>query len=120
MVIPVDPETDWSDGFVRHYGINLDRVIEISGYVIYHIMPYSPMYPELDSPSWEQLSQSLRSSPLYEESGYKKSLFVWGLDGEEDVDWLKALKEEVRAERIFGRLEYPEKYSIKREIHRGG
>lgn len=120
MIIPVDPETEWSDGFTRHYGINLDRIIEMSGYVIYHIMPYSPMYPEPDTPSWDMLSQALRSSPLYEESGYKKAVFVWGLENEEDIDWLTTLKAEVKADRVFARLEYPEKYSIKREIHRGG
>jgi hypothetical protein len=119
MVVPVDPETDWNEGFARHYGINLDRIIEICGYVIYHIMPYSPMYPEPNTPSWETLIHALRSSPLYEESGYKKALFVWGMESEEEIGWLETLKQEVKAERIFARLEYPEKYTIKREIHRG-
>ncbi|PWI48643.1 hypothetical protein CEE45_05380 [Candidatus Heimdallarchaeota archaeon B3_Heim] len=119
MVVPVDPETEWQEGFIRHYGINLDRIIEICGYVIYHIMPYSPMYPEPGTPSWDALTHALRSSTLYEESGYKKALFVWGLDAEDDTTWLETLKQEVKADKIFARLEYPEKYSVKREIHRG-
>ena len=119
MVVPVDPETDWHDGFRRHYGINLDRIIEICGYIVFHIMPYSPMYPDPNTSSWETLVQSIRSSSLYEESGYKKSLFVWGLESEDDVSWLTTLKDEVRADRVFARLEYPEKYTVKREIHRG-
>ena len=119
MAIPEDPETDWHNGFIRHYGINLDRIIEICGYVTYHIMPFSPMYPEPNTSSWDTLLQSLRSSSLYEESGYKKSLFIWGLENEDDVDWLSTLKQEANADRIFIRLEYPEKYSVKREIHRG-
>ena len=119
MMVPVDPETDWYNGFGRHYGINLDRIIEICGYIVFHIMPYSPMYPDPNTSSWETLVQSLRSSSLYEESGYKKALFVWGLEAEEDVSWLTALKDEVRADRVFARLEYPEKYTVKREIHRG-
>ncbi|MHA1973829.1 MAG: hypothetical protein ACTSW1_12605 [Candidatus Hodarchaeales archaeon] len=119
MIIPVDPETDWNDGFIRHFGINLDKIIEISGYVIYQIMPYSPMYPEPDTPGWDTLVHALRSSSLYEESGYKKALFIWGLANEDDVDWLDQLKTEVRADRIFARLEHPVKYTIKREIHRG-
>jgi len=119
MIVPVDPETDWNEGFVRHFGINLDKIIEISGYVIYQIMPYSPMYPEPDTPGWDTLVHALRSSSLYEESGYKKALFIWGLANEDDIDWLDQLKNEVRAERIFARLEHPVKYTIKREIHRG-
>ena len=119
MVVPVDPETDWHEGFRRHYGINLDRIIEICGYIVFHIMPYSPMYPDPNTSSWETLVQSIRSSSLYEESGYKKSLFVWGLESEDDVSWLTTLKDEVRADRVFARLEYPEKYTVKREIHRG-
>ena len=82
-------------------------------------MPYSPMYPDPNTSSWETLVQSLRSSSLYEESGYKKALFVWGLESEDDVSWLTTLKDEVKADRVFARLEYPEKYTIKREIHRG-
>jgi hypothetical protein len=119
MIVPVDPETEWKDGYIRHFGINLDQIIEISGYIIYHLMPYSPMYPEPDTPGWDILLQSLRSSSLYEESGYKKALFIWGLENEEDVAWLNALKEEVKADHIFGRLEHPPKYTVKREIHRG-
>ncbi len=119
MVIPVDPETEWNAGFVRHFGINLDSIIEISGYIIYHLMPYSPMYPEPDTPGWDILVQSVRSSALYEESGYKKALFIWGLENEDDVAWLNTLKDEVNAECIFARLEHPPKYTVKREIHRG-
>ncbi|WP_455139919.1 hypothetical protein [Candidatus Hodarchaeum mangrovi] len=119
MIIPVDPETDWSEGFYRHFGINLDKIIEISGYIIYHLMPYSPMYPEPNTPGWDSLIRAIRSSRLYEESGYKKALFIWGLSNEEDVEWIDNLKREVRAERIFARLEHPPKYTVKREIHRG-
>jgi hypothetical protein len=119
MIIPADPETEWNEGYIRHFGINIDKIIEICGYLIFHIMPYSPMYPEPDTPSWEALVRAIKSSILYEETGYKKALFLWGLESEDDVDWLNALKEEVRAERIFARLEHPLKYTVKREIHRG-
>ena len=119
MIVPVDPETEWHEGYIRHFGINLDQIIEISGYIIFHLMPYSPMYPEPDTPGWDILLQSIRSSALYEESGYKKALFIWGLENEEDVDWLDALKEEVKADYVFGRLDHPPKYTVKREIHRG-
>lgn len=119
MIIPVDPETEWNDGFIRHFGINIDKIIEICGYVIYHIMPYSPMYPEPDTPGWDALVRAIKSSLLYEETGYKKALFVWGLESEDDIDWLDALKKDVRAERVFARLEHPPKYTVKREIHRG-
>lgn len=119
MIVPVDPETEWSDGFSRHFGINIDQIIEIGGYVIFHLMPYSPMYPEPDTPGWDILLRSIRSSSLYEESGYKKALFIWGLENEEDVTWLDTLKEEVKAEHVFARLEHPPKYTVKREIHRG-
>jgi hypothetical protein len=119
MIVPVDPETEWNEGYIRHFGINLDQIIEISGYIVYHLMPYSPMYPEPDTPGWDILLRSIRSSALYEESGYKKALFIWGLENEEDVDWLDALREEVKADHVFGRLEHPPKYTVKREIHRG-
>ncbi|MFX0172193.1 MAG: hypothetical protein ACFE9L_09750 [Candidatus Hodarchaeota archaeon] len=119
MVIPVDPETEWNDGFIRHFGLNIDKIIEISGFVIFHIMPYSPMYPEPGTPGWDTLVRALRSSALYEASGYKKALFVWGLENEEDVEWIEKLKQEVNAERVFTRLEHPPKYTVKREIHRG-
>lgn len=119
MVVPVDPETEWNSGFNRHFGINLDRIIEISGYVIFQIMPYSPMYPEPGTPGWDTLVRALRSSSLYEATGYKKALFVWGLANEEDIDWINRLKEEINAERVFGRLDHPPKYTEKREIHRG-
>jgi hypothetical protein len=119
MIIPVDPETEWNEGFVRHFGINIDKIIEISGYMIFHIMPYSPMYPEPGTPGWDILVRALRSSLLYEASGYKKALFVWGLANEEDISWLEKLKQEVKAEHVFARLDSPIKYTVKREIHRG-
>ncbi|MFX0183774.1 MAG: hypothetical protein ACFE95_11890 [Candidatus Hodarchaeota archaeon] len=119
MVVSVDPETEWSDGFIRHFGINIDKIIEISGYVIFHIMPFSPMYPEPGTLGWDTLVRALRSSALYEASGYKKALFVWGLENEEDIEWINTLKQEVNAERVFARLEHPPKYTVKREIHRG-
>ncbi len=119
MIVPVDPETEWNTGYLRHFGISLDKIIEISGYVIYHIMPYSPMYPEPDTPGWDQLLRAIRSSTLYEQTGYKKALFVWGLDAEDDAAWLKRLQGETRAENVFTRLEHPPKYAVKREIHRG-
>lgn len=119
MIVPVDPETDWDNGYLRHFGINLDKIIEISGYIIYHIMPYSPMYPEPGTPGWDVLVKALRSSNLYEASGYKKALFIWGLENEEDIGWIDRLVEEVRAEKVFARLDHPTKYTVKREIHRG-
>ncbi|UCE13443.1 MAG: hypothetical protein JSV04_14825 [Candidatus Heimdallarchaeota archaeon] len=119
MVVPVDPETDWNNGFIRHFGINIDHIIEICGYIVFHLMPYSPMYPEPNSPGWDLLVRAISSSALYEESGYKKALFVWGLETEEDVSWLDALKEDIKADNVFARLELPPKYTVKREIHRG-
>ncbi|MHA2224230.1 MAG: hypothetical protein ACXAC8_03435 [Candidatus Hodarchaeales archaeon] len=119
MIVPIDPETDWNDGFIRHFGINLDQIIEISGYIVFHLMPYSPMYPEPDTPGWDTLVRAIRSSALYEVSGYKKALFIWGLENEDDISWLDTLRQEVNAERVFARLEHPPKYTVKREIHRG-
>jgi len=119
MIAPVDPETNWNEGFVSHFGISIDKIIEISGYIIFHIMPFSPMYPESGTPGWDNLVRSLRSSSLYEASGYKKALFIWGVENEDDLSWLDQLKQEVNAERVFARLDHPPKYTIKREIHRG-
>jgi hypothetical protein len=119
LITPVDPETNWNEGFVSHFGISIDKIIEISGYIIFHIMPFSPMYPERGTPGWDNLVRALRSSSLYEASGYKKALFIWGVENEDDLTWLDQLKQEVNAERVFARLDHPPKYTIKREIHRG-
>ncbi len=119
MIIPIDPETNWNEGFLPHFGIKLDKIIEQSGYVIFHVMPYSPMYPEPGTSSWDFLVRALRSSILYEASGYKKDLFLWGLQNEDDIEWIDRLVEEVRAEKVFARLDHPLKYTVKREIYRG-
>ena len=50
---------------------------------------------------------------------YPMELPIADQTDEDEIDWLDQLRDEVRADRVFARLEHPPKYSVKREIHRG-
>ena len=117
-VISIDPETGWNQGTREHFGYDIDKLVASTPSIAYHLMPFCAIAPEPGSGSWVSLRDALKARPELEGS-YEKSLFVWGLDQEEDGSWIIQLKDETNASRIFGRLSYPESYNVKREIHRG-
>ncbi len=117
-VVDIDPETGWKQGTKEHFGYEVDKLVATNPFLGYHLMPFSPIAPEPGSTSWEDLRAALHTSPQFEGS-YDKSLVIWGLEQEEDGAWILQLKDETNAKRIFGRLNYPASYNVKREIHRG-
>lgn len=118
MMVPIDPETDWINGVRKHFGIDIDQISRITNHLVFHIMPYSPLFPEEGpgSTEWDDLVNSLSISGGL--SSFSKDLFLWGLADETDLGWLDQLRDEINPQRIFARLDHPPKYVRKREIHR--
>ncbi|MFX0062618.1 MAG: hypothetical protein ACFFC7_10610 [Candidatus Hermodarchaeota archaeon] len=117
IVIPVDPDTDWLEGAREQFGLDVFAITEqVTVSLIYHIMPFSLMYPAVDSPQWNILAERLTPNI---QPKVKKSLLVWGLENEDRVPWLPPLAQRINAGSIFGRMDYPTLYSRKTEIHRG-
>ena len=117
IVIPVDPDTEWLEGAREQFGLDVFEITEQTGAnLIYHIMPYSLMYPAANSPQWDVLVDKLTPNI---EPKVKKALLVWGLENEDTLAWLHPLMQRIKAKPIFGRMDYPTLYSRKTEIHRG-
>ncbi len=116
LVVAIDPETGWTKGVMPQFGLNLDQLVPLADHLIFHLMPFSPLYPEPGSAAWNNLVNALK---VGSEKSYKKGLYIWGLEQEENISWLQQLKEDTKSSRIFARLDYPDNSNRKREIHRG-
>lgn len=117
FVIPIDPETGWFSEIEKNFGINLDQLGEIVNNFVFHIMPFSPLYPRENDDSWVLLRDGLNR--LRSRYGINIDLMIWAVEDENSLDWFLKLKNAVKARKCFVRLDTPPLFSIKREIHRG-
>ena len=117
VMVPLDPATDWGEGVRTHMGMDPEAIVGLGAGIVFHTMPFTPMYPEPGDENFLKLVQGTRVARRAQE--HKKDLFIWGLEREENVSWLERLKQEAKAQRIMARLDYPESFNRKIEIHRG-
>ncbi|MHA1448997.1 MAG: hypothetical protein ACTSP4_06200 [Candidatus Hodarchaeales archaeon] len=120
LVFPLDPETDWVEGARSHHGLDLSYIADSTTNLILHIMPWSPIYPEPGTDTWRALVSMIQNVKRFN-ADFKFSIYVWGFETEflGSLDWLEQLQKEVKAEKVYVRLDTPPFYNIKREIIRG-
>ncbi len=117
LTVPLDPETEWIAGARKHFGINVQRIVNETDTIAFHIMPFTPLYPDVGTEIWEQIVSQIQLVP----SSVNKDLFVWGISGEDDLTWLIEMYKQIKTpqSKMYIRLDLPKMYSDKREIHRG-
>ncbi|MFW9991463.1 MAG: hypothetical protein ACFFD4_05345 [Candidatus Odinarchaeota archaeon] len=118
LVLPLDPETGWVEGARVHHGLDLPFIGDVSRSLVLHVMPWSPLYPEPGTDTWNAMVSTIKGMRRIR-SDFELSLYIWGVQNEFNIDWLDQLKDEVKAEHVFVRLDTPPLYNIKREITRG-
>jgi len=114
-----DPETNFIEGAREHFGQDVSKLADITSHILIHVMPWSPMLPDVGTNDYSNLLQKMLFTRNLNKADKKHSLFVWGLSEDSDWSMVSSLKKETNAEKIFVRTDYPEGYQEMRETRLG-
>ncbi len=119
--IDFDSKTDFLDGTRPHFGQNIPLLSDISGHLLFHLMPFDPVYPEEGSATYRKVVNQLAFAKEIKRTGRKLSLFIWGVkqSTEEEIFSIEQLAREIGIEKIFAQADFPAIYREWREIQSG-
>ncbi|MHA2335240.1 MAG: hypothetical protein ACXAEU_24630, partial [Candidatus Hodarchaeales archaeon] len=77
VILPLDPETEWVEGARVHHGLDLSYIADVTNSLVLHIMPWSPLYPEPETDTWNTLVGMIKAIKRIR-SDFEFSLYLWG------------------------------------------
>ncbi len=111
----IDPSTGLAKGAKNHNGYDYSRIRDITGSIMVNLYPWTPGLDPVGSKDYEELVEELYFIREFNRRGGHVTLFRWALDDIEELQILKTLANEVRANRVAITRGYPANYSDYRE-----
>ncbi len=119
ITVDLEPEIGLEKGSYEVFGQNILELAEITGHSIVHILPFSPILPDIGSVEYQNLIKAAAFTKEIREKEYDQSLFYWGPIEETEVDFVTKVSEDIGANRTFIYPAYPIEYNNIRESHLG-
>ncbi|MHA1712783.1 MAG: hypothetical protein ACTSW4_01875 [Candidatus Ranarchaeia archaeon] len=119
VTVDLEPEIGLDTGAYEVFGQNYLELAELTGHSLIHILPFSPILPEIGSPEYQQVIDAAKFTEKILEKEYFQSIFYWGPIEEQEYDFVKKISEDLQANRIFVYPAYPLEYNDIRESHLG-
>ncbi len=125
LVIPLDPLTNWSDGLMYHFGLNLRSLSTVDWplRVILHPFPFQKILPNHNHPLWNECHDNIIAIKNILGSRIPTDVFFWNLRVQDMTNFSEILLKikntsELEIEKVYGNVDEPSSFKDKRKIYK--
>ncbi|MHA1916920.1 MAG: hypothetical protein ACTSUV_01190 [Candidatus Ranarchaeia archaeon] len=113
----LDPEIGLENGAMMHFGQDLQAFGEMTGHALVHPYLFTPIIPTPSTSDLEfnNLLESMNYFKDLQNKQFKTSIYWWGNAGEQELQFVEALRTATNAGDIFLYSSYPKEYRRWRE-----
>ena len=119
ITVDLEPEVGLDKGAYEVFGQNYAELAELTGHSLVHILPFSPILPDIGSEEYQKFIKSGKFTEQIRAKEYNQSILYWGPIKEQEYEFVKKAGEDLNASRIMIYPAYPGEYNDIRESHLG-